>query len=254
MIRSIIRVQLRILKADPWFLLIMFLMPLVVMPLLKKSMSLALADGGYENATGAEQVVPGQIVLFGFFIAGTVGFSIFREHGWKTWDRLRASAASPTTLLAGFAIPWIVIHVIWQAALFIIGGLWLGLRLNGGSPFALLLTLLAYSVCLVSIILLATTSFRTVQQLSALQNVGAMVFSGLGGAIVPVDQLPGWAQAVAPATPAYWTMKAHQSILLDGAGLGDVLPSLGVLFGMSVVFIVLAVRRFRLDETKEFFA
>lgn len=109
---AVARVQFRILRHDPWFLLIMFGMPVVVIPVFHRVVGLWLEDAGYPGADGSEIVVPGQMVLFGFFLGGSAGFSIFREHGWRTWDRLRASAAAPAALLAGFALPWIIIHVL----------------------------------------------------------------------------------------------------------------------------------------------
>jgi len=251
---AVAKLQLRILRNDPWFLLIMFLMPLAVMPLFKQTMGLSLVSSGFSEATGAELVVPGQAVLFGFFVAGSVGFSLYREHGWRTWDRLRASAASSKSLLAGFAIPWIVIHVGYQLVLFVAGGMVLGLRLNGGSPLAALLVITAYSACVIALILLLSSTFRTVNQLNAFQNVGAMVFGGLGGALVPIEQLPGWAQAVAPATPAYWAMRGHRSVFLEQGGVSDVALPVAVMLAVAVVFAFLASLRFRADETKEFFA
>lgn len=251
---AITKLQLRILRNDPWFLVIMFGMPLVVMPLFQRTMGLSLVDSGFASATGAEQVVPGQVVLFGFFVGGSVGFSLFREHGWRTWDRLRASAASSRSLLAGFAAPWIVIHIGYQVALFTAGGLALGLRLNGGSPVALFMMVLGYATCVISLILLVASSFRTVNQVSAFQNVGAMAFGGLGGALVPLEQLPGWAQTIAPATPSYWAMRGHRSIFLESGGISDVFLPFAVLIGASLCISVVAARRFRADETKEFFA
>lgn len=251
---AVTKLQLRIVKNDPWFLVIMFGMPLVVMPLFKRTMGLSLIDSGFGDASGAEQVVPGQVILFGFFVAGSVGFSLYREHGWKTWDRLRASAASSRSLLAGFAIPWIIIHVLWQVALFVAGGIALGLRFNGGSPVAALLVIVGYSCCVITLLLLVAATLRTVNQMSAAQNVGAMLLGGLGGALVPLEQLPGFAQAIAPATPAYWAMEGHRSVFLEGGGLGDVVVPVAVLLGSSIVIGLLAANRFRADETKEFFA
>lgn len=251
---AITKVQLRIIRNDPWFLVIMFGMPLVVMPLFGKTMGLSLQASGFADATGAEQVVPGQVVLFGFFVGGSVGFTVFREHGWKTWDRLRASAAPSVALLGGFGLPWVLILLLWQTALFAAGSLVLGLDLNGGSPFALLLMLFGYALCVVSLILLMTATFRTVNQLSAFQNVGAMVFGGLGGALVPLEQLPGWAQTIAPITPAYWAMQGHTDVLLRQGGVTDVLAEFGVLAAVAAVVSALAAGRFRVDETKEFFA
>lgn len=248
------RVQLKILINDPWFLVIMFGMPLVVMPLFQKLVGSSLQGSGFEGASGAELVVPGQMVMFGFFVGGSVGFSVYREHGWKTWDRLRSSAASPRALLAGFAMPWILIHVLYSAALLVIGGLLIGLRLNGGSVLAVLLMLIAYACCVVALMLLATATFRTVNQLNGLQNVGAMAFGGLGGALIPFEQLPGWAQAIGPVTPAYWAMRGHRSIFLEQGSVADVLLPTGVLLAASAVLGALGVMRFRVDESKEFFA
>lgn len=251
---AVVKQQLLIIRRDPWFLCIMFFMPLVVMPLFKQTMGLSLQASGYVKATGAEQVVPGQAVMFGFFVGGSAGFCLFREHGWRTWDRLRASSASSRSLLIGFMIPWVLMLTIFQVALFTAGGLALGLRLNGGSPIAELAVMIGYSLCVVSLIMLVSSTLRTVNQVSAFQNVGAMAFAGLGGALVPLTQLPGWAQAVGPVTPAYWAMRGHRSVLLDSGGLADVLLPVGVLIGSSVVMMVLATLRFRVDETKQFFA
>lgn len=251
---AVAKLQLRILRNDPSFLIIMFGMPLVVMPLFKQTMAVALIDSGFADANGAELVVPGQAVMFGFFVAGAVGFSLYREHGWKTWDRLRASAASSRSLLAGFALPWVVIHVGYQILLLVVGALAFGLRLDGGSPIAVLMVVSAYAACVVALMLLVSATFRTVNQLNGFQNVGAMVFAGLGGALVPLEQLPGFARAIAPATPAYWAMRGHRSVFLESGGVVDVLVPVLVLLGAALVLSLVAAARFRVDETKEFFA
>jgi ABC-2 type transport system permease protein len=253
-VRAVTKLQFRILRRDPIFLVVMFGMPLAIMPLLRKTMGLSLAASGYPGADGAEQVVPGQIVLFGFFVAGSTAFALYREHGWRTWDRLRASPASPRAILIGFAIPWTCVHAAYQTVLLVAGGLVFGLRLNGGSPVALGLLVWAFAFCVVSIVLLGAATLRTVNQLQALVNIGALVLGGIGGALIPIEQLPGWAQAVAPVTPQYWAMEGHLSIFLESGGLRDVWPSFVVLVSIGIVAAALAMVRFREDETKEFFA
>lgn len=251
---AVARHQLRILRNDPSFLIIMFLMPLALMPLMRTALGINLVAAGFGSADGAEQVVPGQMVLFGFFVAGGVSLALFREHGYRTWDRIRASAAAPTSLLIGFAGPWVAIHVLYQFALLGAGRVFFGLRLDGGSPLALIALVAVFSFCSVAIVLLAAATFRTINQVQALINVGAMVFGGIGGALVPFEQLPGWAQAIAPATPHYWAMRGHRRIFLEQGGLGDVALSVAVLTGIGLVAVALGAIRFRVDETKEFFA
>lgn len=251
---AVARMQLRIQMNDPSFLVIMFLMPLALMPLMREALGINLNAAGFAGADGAEQVVPGQMVLFGFFVAGGAAFGLFREHGWRTWDRIRASATAPRSLLAGFAGPWVGFHLLYQGALLFAGSVFFGLRLDGGSAIALVLVLLAFSFCSVLIVLLVASTFRTINQVNALINVGAMVFGGIGGALVPIEQLPGWAQAIAPATPHYWAMQGHRGVFLEQATVGDVAKPVLVMVAMGLVAAVLAAARFRADETKEFFA
>ena len=86
------RNDLRILRSDPAFVLIFTIMPLAFMAFTKGAFgaSLAVQYPG-RGLTGAEQVVPGAAVMFSGFMVGNLGFGIFREHSWATWDRLRAS-------------------------------------------------------------------------------------------------------------------------------------------------------------------
>ncbi len=250
---AVTKVQFRILKSDPWFLVIMFLMPLAIMPLFLKTMGLALNSSGYAEANGAEQVVPGQAVVFGFFVAGSMGFSVFREHGWHTWNRLRASAAGPKALLLGFAAPWILIHIGYQALLIVVGSLFTDLNLGVGDAVDLLV-LAGYSFAVIMIVMFAVSTLSSVHQVSAVVNLGAMVLGGLGGALVPLDQLPSWAQSVAPFTPTYWAMEGHNAIFLDEAGFSGVMRPVLTLLAIGVVFGALAINRFRSDDVKNFFA
>lgn len=49
-----------------------------------------------------------------------------------------------------------------------------------------------------------------------MQDIGGFVCTGLGGALVPIAAMPGWARHLAPASPAYWAMSA-----LRGAVAGE---------------------------------
>ena len=59
------------------------------------------SQSGYPHANGAEQVVPGQAAMAAFFIVALVTFAFFAEHGWATWDRLRASPATSFEIVVG---------------------------------------------------------------------------------------------------------------------------------------------------------
>ncbi len=77
-----------------------------------------------------------------------------------------------------------------------------------------------------------------------------MMISGIGGAVTPVSMLPGWAQAIAPATPAYWAMKGFTKVSIEGGSIADVFGPVSVLCGFSLVFVVIAAMRFRTEDAK----
>lgn len=245
--------EFRILFKDPTFLVIMLGMPIVVMTFLSKVFRFALIGEGYTGATGAEHAVPGITVMFTFFMVGSVGFVFFREHGWGTWERLRASRARPLEIMAGKVTPVLAHAFVQQAILFSIGGLAFGLRVRG-SIAALVIVAAALSICLVSMGTTLAAYTRTAAQQNAIANVGTMMFAGLGGAMAPISTLPGWVRSLAPATPSYWAMKGYRAVILDGAGLTDVLTPVLVLILFAAGFVLLSLRRFRFEETKVFFA
>jgi hypothetical protein len=91
---------------------------------------------------------------------------------------------------------------------------------------------------------------RSVIQLNAITNAGAMLLGGLGGALTPVELLPGWAQAVAPAAPTYWAMQGFRAVTMENGGMADVARPVGVLLAFTAAFLLVAVNRFQVEETK----
>ena len=77
-----------------------------------------------------------------------------------------------------------------------------------------------------------------------------MLLGGLGGAVTPIEFLPGWAQAVAPLSPAYWAMRGFRSVTIDGGSWNDVVLPLAVLAGFTAAFTAVALLRFDVEDSK----
>ena len=115
---SIVRTELRLLRHDPVPAAVLVGMPLVLMTLLSDAMEATLATEGYPDAPGSAQTVPGMACVFASFAIAVVGFAIFREHGWRTWPRLRAAGLSGRALLAGkLAVPALLVSRAVRGAL-----------------------------------------------------------------------------------------------------------------------------------------
>jgi ABC-2 type transport system permease protein len=251
--RAVARHDWRLLRADPVFLVVMIVMPLIVMAFLRPVFRATLVEGGAGDANGAEQVVPGVSVLFALFLVGNVGFSVFREHGWHTWERLRATPASGASLMVGKSVVPLASLGIQQVFLLGVGGLLLDLHVRG-SLFGLVLVAASWAASLIGLGYLLLAVCRTIMQLNAINQLGTMVLAGLGGAITPITALPDWARTIAPLVPSYWAMRGYRSVILDAGGLADVALPVVVLLAFTAAFSLLAWWRFESTEAKTFFA
>ncbi|OKI02552.1 hypothetical protein A6A06_16180 [Streptomyces sp. CB02923] len=233
--------------------IILTVMPLALMAFLIPTYRSALVSAGTlpgaEPVNGAEQAVPGMSVMFSMFLVSHVGMAFFRDHGWNTWNRYRATAVRmPVLVLSKVVVPLGVL-VAQMTVLLVAGWSLFGLRVHG-SLFALALLVLAFALCLVALGVLGFALCRTVVQMTALANVLALVMAGLGGALVPRALLPGWAEPLAPAMPSYWAVRGMQSVISGGSGTGGVLTELGVLLLFAAGLGLLAALMLKPDHRK----
>lgn len=246
---AVARTNLLLQVRDPAAHIMMVAIPLIMVPFLMPAARLQLQAQGFIHANGAEQVVPGFGILFAFLSVQQVITLFFNEHNWGTWDRLRASAASTTDILAGKVSVAYAIQLVQLMAVLGLGALFYGFRPNG-SATALLLVVALFSavLCAFGVMMVALTRTRDLA-LTASNMIG-MLMAGVGGVLGPTSSFPGWAQTLSHVSPAYWVMKAIGQLSLQGAGLSQVFGSLAMLTGFGALFLAVSVIRFRVDETK----
>lgn len=240
------------MMTDPSTVVFLILIPLLMVALMKNLFVGALASEGFAGANGAEFAVPGIAVGFSAFGIGYSGFTFFRDHGWGTWDRLRATPASSVDLIVGKVVPTVVITVIQLGLLFVLGGPLFGFHVKG-SVVAIALIIVMLALALSAFGMAATAVSRTMQQLNAIGSVGGFGMAMLGGALVPAAAMPGWAQTIAPVMPTYWAMKGFRLVVLEGRGLADVIVPVLVIAGFGVLFAALAAAKFRLEDAKAYY-
>lgn len=252
---AILRNEVRLVRKTPIVVVMILILPLIVISILRATMREALGAGGIEGVTGAEQAVPGQTLLFGFFLTAAIGLSFFREHGWGTWYRLRASRASTFQVIVGKALPWSVVGLLQITIIFGISALLFDLNLPGSDGLV--------GVALISLTWIAfVTAFgvamvgllSSIQAVNSAANLGSLLFSALGGAIVPSALLPGWAETLGPLVPTHYAMEGYQRVFLSDLGWGDVVSQSLVLLGFAALFTILAARTLTLEKAKTYWA
>jgi ABC-2 type transport system permease protein len=234
---ALIRHNTTLMLREPGAIISRLLQPLVLILLMHPLYAAALAADGPQ--AGTVQVVTGMLVMFSLLALSLVGTGIMTERAWKTWDRLRSTPARPTELLVGKAVPALVLLVVLQAEVIGFGVAVFGLHVS--DPALLALAVAAWGLALLGMGMTLGAVLRSQGELNVAYDIGGILFSALGGALIPPAELPGWARAIAPVSPGYWAMGALRSALHGQAG--STLRDSGMLAAIAVATCAVAAWR-----------
>ena len=202
----------------------------------------------FQGASAFQFFVPGNAVLFGFFLALTVGISFIEERKSGTFRRLLAAPARRSTLLMGTLFPYYVIGLIQMTFLFAVGALVFGMKV-AGSPLALVCMTLVVELAAVSLGLLIASFSGTERQVGAIGSVCLLVMGLLGGGMVPRPVMPHTMQTIGLFTPHAWALEGYYDILIrQGSTLADVAPKILAVAGFGIAFAVIGALRFRFER------
>lgn len=247
---ALARHGLRLYRRDMTWVLLVLAMPIGIAAFLAPALREVLSVAGVGGATGAEQVFPGMAVLFGLFLSSAIPIAMFSEHGWRTWDRLRASRATTPELVAGKVVPPLLLLLTQFGVLFAAGVLVFGFGVDG-NPWAFAGVMIALSFAVMGLGLLLAAVCRTSLQANAVGNLVSIGCAGVGGAFVPAMFLPGWAAALGPFTPSYWAMRGSNAVTLAPGGWSEVALPIAVLIGFAGTFSIVGLALLNVDVRKE---
>lgn len=201
-----------------------------------------------ENLSGFQITVPGNAVLFGFFIALTTAMSFVGERRTGTWRRLLAAPVPRWQALLATLVPYYVVGLAQQGFLFGLGAAVFGMRVAGSVP-ALVVLAMTVSLCAVCLGLLFAAIATTEKQLGGVGSVALLVMGLLGGCMFPRAFMPATMKTIGLAVPHGWALDGFHALLVrEGTTFVDVLPSIGALAGFAVVFAAIGLWRFDFEK------
>jgi ABC-2 type transport system permease protein len=239
---ALIRHAAILLLREPGPLIGRLVLPLAFLILLHPLYEAAQGQRG-----GATQAVIATLVTFSLLALSLVGGSILTDRIWHTWERVRATAVRPLELIAGKAVPVLAALLLQQVLVIGFGVTVLGLTLAAPRPLGVALlgaALLAWTLTLLALGAMLGVLARSLSELSAAYDIGAMILSSLGGALVPLAALPQWVRHVAPASPGYWAVAALQGALRGDTGrtLAACAALIGFALAAGLVTVIRASR------------
>lgn len=192
---------------------------------------------------------PAFTVMFIFFIVGAESASLLQEREAGTLRRLLAAPLPRWTIIAGKMLGYGLLVCTQVVILFTLGYVAFDISL-GRDPFALVAITLAVAFTAVSMGMLVAAFARTAKQADNVGMILAFVFAGIGGAFPtwpPMFRSEGLIGILSKFTPHAHALEGYYSVMAENAGFVQILPQLGFLLLMGLVFFLIAVWRFRFD-------
>ncbi|MGE0333838.1 MAG: ABC transporter permease [Gammaproteobacteria bacterium] len=191
-------------------------------------------------------VVPG---LFGVILMAfpplLTALAITREKETGSIQQIFASPLTPAEFLTGKLVPYGLIAFVQIAMVIAVGFVWFDVPLRGNLGL-LLAAGLVYVFCTVGIGLLVSTLART--QLAAMllaliiTLMPSFLFSGF---LFPIFTMPYFLQVYTRVFPARYFVDLSRGIVLKGAALPELWPSVVLLLAYTLAVFALAAWRFR---------
>ena len=228
----------RILKRDRRFLVFLFAIPTLLVLLLGRSVGQL---PGVER--GADQVVPGFTVMFGFYIITYIGIAHYREHAWGAWTLIRSSGFRRSEMAIGIVLPYFILGLLQILILLASGVLVFGASLNGSIVGVVLIagaTEVAVAGLAITLIN-ATSSYVSLQQIN---QVIVLIGAAISGALLPIHTMPSSVEFIAYITPQYWSVQGLKLVMSQHGDVTSVLPYVAVLAGGGLTLLILAFKGF----------
>jgi ABC-2 type transport system permease protein len=195
-------------------------------------------------ASGFNQSSPGILVQFLIFGLMTSAMIIVQERKTRTMQRLLTTSISRAGVIAGHLLATFAITFM-QGLLLVFCGQFLFHVSWMSNPPAVLLVLVMLAFWVASLGLFIGVAVKSEEQVSLWSLISMFLFSGMGGAWFPLEFTGKTFSAIGHLLPSAWAMDGFQNIILRGLGMSSVLLPAAMLFGYGVLFLSLAIIRFR---------
>jgi len=197
------------------------------------------------SAGGFNQSVPGMATMYVMFAVFPAAVALMTERKQGTLQRMITLPLTRAQILGGKLLARFLLGMIQYAIVFIFG-FFLGVH-YGSDPMALGLTMVAFTLCITALTLALSTLLRNENQAGAITLLLTLTLAPLGGAWWPLEIVPDWMRTLGHISPVAWAMDSYSSLIFFNGTLVDVLPYIGVLAAMAIVFFLFGIVRFRVE-------
>ena len=191
--------------------------------------------------------VPGVMTIILMLVSAMMtSISITREKELGTMEILLVSPLKPFQVIVGKVVPYIFLSVI-NAVVIIVLSIFVFKMPVQGSLFLLGAESVLFIITSLSLGILISTISETQQTAMMISLMGLMLpVILLSGFIFPITSMPVPLQVISNIIPAKWFIIIVKGIMLKGVGLSFIWKETLILTGMTLFFIVLSTKKYKI--------
>lgn len=198
-----------------------------------------------EDVDSFQISVPGNAVLFIYFLALGLAMSFVQERSTGAWRRLLAAPVAPPLLVVAKLVPFFVIGCLQMAFFLLLGVLGFGMAV-GGSAVGLAVLTAAVVFSAVGLGLLISAFGGNERQVAGFSTIVVLVMGLAGGCMFPRILMPETVRTIGLFTPHAWALDGYYDLIIrSGTTTTDVLPQVAALAGFGAAFTTAGALAFR---------
>lgn len=191
--------------------------------------------------------VPGIITILLMLISAMMtSISIAREKELGTMEVLLVSPLHPLQIVIGKVIPYLLLSFINAVVILLMSYFIFEMPFEGSVVLLLAESILFITLALSLGIFISTVSKS--QQIAMMMSMFALMLPTilLSGFIFPIENMPDALQYFSLIMPPRWFNTIVKAIMLKGLGIQYIWKETLILAGMTLLFIILSIKKFKI--------
>ena len=179
--------------------------------------------------------LPGFSIFGILFFAQAATRDVLQERENGLLRHLLTAPVSVGEYLGGKCLSTFAVTVLGFSILVAVG---IAAGVDWGPAPAVAALVVASSLAAAGAMLLIMSLVRGQRQGDALTTIVIIVWSMVGGAFVPIDQIPAFLLPLSKATPTYWAVDGFATLIRHGGAVTEILPNVVILGVSGVVMLI----------------
>jgi ABC-2 type transport system permease protein len=182
-----------------------------------------------------------ELILFMFLTSLAASAQLIQTRQLGVSRRMVSTPTSVATVLAGETVGRFGVAMLQALFIVVASGLLFGV--DWGDPLAAGTLIVLFALVGTGAAMLFGALFNSDEQANSVGVFAGLGLAALGGCMVPLEVFPSTMEKIAHITPHAWAVEGLTDVVIDNAGLSDVILQAAVLAGFALVLLTLATWR-----------